>query len=104
MPSRSALAVLMVVLWTLLALMAWGQDKPKTQTEPLKVKVYLCAPDQDTPQCAAKLAQWKRKKDIEALVPLLIEDFGNTTTIDKALRDREAAIMKRLSDNQHKYD
>jgi hypothetical protein len=75
---------------------------PASPAKPLTITVYLCSVDIDTPECNAKLAQWQRKKHIEEIIPLLMDDFKNTSTVDKAERDRIAVLAEWLA--KHKYE
>lgn len=58
-----------------------------------RVTLHLCSPADESPECVTKLAMWDRKKHIEELVPLLLNDFRNKTTINTAEREHENAIM-----------
>lgn len=69
---------------------------------PLSATVHLCAPDDERPECEARRAQFDYKQHAKTLIELLQEDFPNTVRIDRALRDRMAAVMEWLL--KHRYD
>lgn len=72
--------------------------------DPVKITIHVCKPFVDSEECRESLALYNRAKDIEALIPLLTEDFKNMGVghLDRSLRDRIANISQRLARN--KYD
>lgn len=114
------------LLLLLLVTCAYAQDAPQIEQELLdhtaiwlpshdlepngviKIKILLCPPTDDSPDCTERMADWTRAKIIVELFSLLSEDLENLDEkkqiLNKGLRDHISVLCMKLADPQHRYD